>query len=145
MTKTIDIRDKLSSKGLKVTPQRMRVLEAIFKLDNHPAAENIIEFIRKNDPNIGSGTVYKMLQTFVDNKLIKKIKTEKDSMRYDAILENHHHLYCRECDYIENYVNKKLDKLLLEFFEENQIENYKIEEVSLNICGNFIIHKNQNH
>jgi len=145
MTKTIDIRDKLSSKGLKVTPQRMRVLEAIFKLDNHPAAENIIEFIRKNDPNIGSGTVYKMLQTFVDNKLIKKIKTEKDSMRYDAILENHHHLYCRECDYIENYVNEKLDKILVEFFEENQIENYKIEEISLNICGNFIIHKNQNH
>ncbi len=145
MGKTIDIRDKLSSKGLKVTPQRMRVLEAILKLDNHPTAENIIEFIRKNDPNIGSGTVYKMLQTFVDNKLIKKVKTEKDSMRYDAILENHHHLYCRECDYIENYVNEKLDKILAEFFEENQIENYKIEEISLNICGNFIIHKNQNH
>ncbi len=145
MGKTIDIRDKLSSKGLKVTPQRMRVLEAILKLDNHPTAENIIEFIRKNDPNIGSGTVYKMLQTFVDNKLIKKVKTEKDSMRYDAILENHHHLYCRECDYIENYVNEKLDKILVEFFEENQIENYKIEEISLNICGNFIIHKNQNH
>jgi len=145
MEKTIDIRNKISAKGLRVTPQRMRVLEAILKLDNHPTAENIIELIRKNDPNIGSGTVYKMLQTFVDNKLIKKVKTEKDSMRYDAILEDHHHLYCRECDYIENYVNKKLDKLLAEFFEENPIENYKIEEISLNICGNFIIHKNQNH
>jgi len=145
MKKTNYIRNKISAKGLRVTPQRMRVLEAIFKLDNHPTAENIIEFIRKNDPNIGSGTVYKMLQTFVDNKLIKKVKTEKDSMRYDAILENHHHLYCRECDYIENYVNEKLDKILAEFFEENQIENYKIEEISLNICGNFIIHKNQNH
>ena len=39
MEKTIDIRDKISSKGLKVTPQRMRVLEAILKLDNHPTAE----------------------------------------------------------------------------------------------------------
>jgi hypothetical protein len=42
-------------------------------------------------------------------------------------------------------VNEKLDKILADFFEENQIENYKIEEIKLNIIGNFIIHKNQNH
>ena len=73
-------------------------MEAIYTLNNHPTAEYIIEHIRKNDPNIGSGTVYKVLETLVENKLIIKVKTEKDVMRYDGILENHHHLYCIQCD-----------------------------------------------
>ena len=145
MTSVQNIRNSLSNKGLKVTPQRMRILEAIYKLNNHPTAEQIITFIRKHDPNIGSGTVYNVLDTLVQNGLIKKVKTEKDVMRYDGLVENHHHLYCRECDYIEDYTNKKLDELLKKFFDENKIDNFNIEEIKLQIAGNFIIHKNENH
>jgi Fur family transcriptional regulator, peroxide stress response regulator len=145
VNKNLKIRDLISSKGIKVTPQRMRVLEAVYSLKNHPTAENILDFIRKKDPNISSGTVYKVLETLVDNKLIKKVKTEKDIMRYDGVMENHHHLYCIQCDYIEDYYNEKLDKLLNDFFEENNIENFKVEDVKVSISGNFIKHKNINH
>jgi Fur family peroxide stress response transcriptional regulator len=145
MAKSVELRDLISAKGIKVTPQRMRVLEAIYKLNNHPTAENILDYIRKNDPNIGSGTVYKVLETLVENNLIKKVKTEKDVMRYDGILENHHHLYCIQCDYIEDYNNEKLDKLLSDFFEENKIDNFKIEDIKVSVTGNFIKHKNINH
>lgn len=145
MNRSIEIRDKIAAKGLKVTPQRMRVMEAIYNLNDHPTAENILDYIRKNDPNIGSGTVYKVLETLVENSLIKKVKTERDVMRYDGILENHHHLYCIQCDYIEDYKNEKLDQLLQEFFRENKIENFTIEDVKVNITGNFIIHRNINH
>jgi len=141
----LKIRDKIAEKGLKVTPQRIRVMEVIEELDFHPTAENILEHIRKTDPNISSGTVYKVLEALVNNDLIKKVKTEKDVMRYDGVLENHHHLYCIKCDYIEDYVNEKLDKVLADFFEENKIDNFVIEEIKVNISGNFIIHKNQNH
>ena len=145
MNSRLEIRDLISETGIKVTPQRMRVLEAIYKLDNHPTAENIIDFIRKNDPNIGSGTVYKVLETLVDKNLIKKVKTEKDVMRYDGNVKNHHHLYCIQCDYIEDYVNEKLDKLLNDFFKENKIDNFTIEDIKVSITGNFIKHKNNNH
>ena len=145
MKKSEEIRDMLSAKGLKVTPQRMRVMEAIYKLNNHPTADNILEQIRKKDPNIGSGTVYKVLETLIENNLIKKVKTEKDIMRYDGILENHHHLYCKQCDFIEDYKNEKLDKLLKDFFKENEIDNFTIDDIKLSITGNFIIHKNINH
>jgi len=141
----LKIRNLISGKGLKVTPQRMRVLEAIYLLDNHPTAENILENIRRNDPNIGYGTVYKVLETLVEHNLIVKVKTEKDVMRYDGILENHHHLYCKQCDYIEDYHNEKLDKLLTDFFHENEIDNFIIEDIKLSINGNFIIHKNKQH
>jgi Fur family peroxide stress response transcriptional regulator len=139
------IPELLREKGLKVTPQRMRILEAVYKLDNHPTAEQIISYIRKKNPNIGSGTVYNVLDTLVENDLIKKVKTEKDVMRYDGILENHHHLYCKECDYIQDYVDEKLDNLLKQFFEENKIDNFIIDDIKLQIGGKFIEHKKQKH
>lgn len=145
MIKNLEIRDLIAKKGLKVTPQRMRVLEAIHKLNNHPTAENILEFIRKKDPNIASGTVYNVLDTLVSNNIIKKVKTERDVMRYEGNIENHHHLYCIECDYIEDYDNEKLDLLLKEFFEKNHIDNFNIEEIKVSITGNFIKHKNTTH
>ncbi|MBC7748188.1 MAG: transcriptional repressor, partial [Methylotenera sp.] len=40
------LREKLQEKGLKVTPQRVAIYEAIVKLKNHPTAENVIEYIK---------------------------------------------------------------------------------------------------
>lgn len=142
MNNNIDkIRNKLSGKGLKITPQRISILEAIYNIGNHPTAEHILEHVRKTNPNIATGTVYKVLDTLVSNNIIKKVKTEKDIMRYDGVIENHHHLYCMECDYIEDYKDPELDRLLKSFFEKNEIENFIIEDVKLQINGRFIKHK----
>jgi len=40
-------REQLKSKGLKVTPQRVAIYEAVAELHNHPTAENIIEYIKQ--------------------------------------------------------------------------------------------------
>jgi Fur family peroxide stress response transcriptional regulator len=53
-------REQLKEKGLKVTPQRVAIYEAIVNLKNHPTAENVIEYIKANHPNISVGTVYKV-------------------------------------------------------------------------------------
>jgi Fur family peroxide stress response transcriptional regulator len=139
-----EIQNKLSQKGLKVTPQRMSILEAIYTLNNHPTAEQIINFIRPKYPNIATGTVYKVLDTLVNNDLVIRVKTEKDIMRYDGVIEVHHHLYCNECDYIEDYENSELDDLLKKYFEKNNISNFIIEDVRLQIKGKFIKHKYNN-
>jgi Fur family peroxide stress response transcriptional regulator len=132
-----EYRNKLIEKGLKVTPQRMAILEAIFTLNNHPTAENIIEYIHINHPNISTATVYKVLDTFVANELIKRVKTERDIMRYDAILEPHHHIYCSDSDCIEDYNDDELNKLLKEYFTKKRIPNFKIEDLKLHIIGKF--------
>jgi Fur family transcriptional regulator, peroxide stress response regulator len=133
-----DIRNKLIEKGLKVTPQRIAILEAINKLRNHPTAENIIEFIRKNHPNIASATVYKILDAFVANELIRKVKTNSDIMRYDDIMESHHHLYSTESDRIEDFVDSELNEMIEKYFEKKKIPDFKIEDVNLQITGKFL-------
>jgi Fur family peroxide stress response transcriptional regulator len=130
-------REKLQEKGLKVTPQRVAIYDAIFKLKNHPTAENVIEYIKANHPNISVGTVYKVLDSLVENELLKKVKTEKDIMRYDAVLSNHHHLYCAETDRIEDYEDEKLNVLINEYFEKNKIKNFKVHDIKLQITGKF--------
>lgn len=137
------LKDKLVEKGLKVTPQRMSILEAVYKLNNHPTADQIIDFIKPRYPGIASGTVYKVLDTLVKHDLVKKVKTEKDIMRYDGIVDNHHHLYCVECDYIVDYNNSGLDEILKSYFEKNQIDNFIIEDIRLQINGRFIVHHKQ--
>jgi len=132
------IKEKLSECGLKITPQRIAILEAIHVLNNHPTADNVITYIRKTHPNIATGTVYKVLDTLVESKLIKKIKTEKDIMRYDGILDQHHHLFSSESDRIEDYSDDKLDKLLEEYFKKKRIPGFKVEEIKLQINGKFL-------
>ncbi len=134
-----DFRNQLVDKGLKVTPQRLAILEAICKLDNHPTAENIIEYIRKNHPNISSATVYKVLDTFVANELIHRVKTERDIMRYDAVLESHHHLYYSDSNRIEDYKDEDLNQLLEEYFNKKGIPGFKIEDLKLQIIGKHIV------
>ena len=133
----LHFREKLQEKGLKVTPQRVAIYDAIVKLKNHPTAENIIDYIKINHPNISVGTVYKVLDSLVENNLLKKVKTEKDIMRYDAVLSNHHHLYCAETDKIEDYEDEHLNQLISDYFKKNKIKNFKVQDIKLQITGTF--------
>jgi Fur family peroxide stress response transcriptional regulator len=142
--RTNKIRNKLVEKELKVTPQRMAILEAIIKLNNHPTAENIIDYIRKNYPNIATATVYKVLDALVANELIEKVKTESDVMRYDAIMESHHHIYYSDSDRIEDYSDNDLNELLEKYFEKKKIPDFKIEDIKLQIIGKYIKPKKNN-
>ena len=58
-------------------------------------------------------------------------------MRYDGVVENHHHLYCSECDLIEDYHDEELDKLLQNHFKNKNIEGFKMEDIVLQIRGKF--------
>ena len=132
-----EIRMRLAEKGLKVTPQRVAILDAIYTIESHPTADAIIDHIRQSHPNIASGTVYRVLDTLIENHLVKKVTTDEGVMRYDGIMEGHHHLYCSECDQIEDYVDEKLTVMLKEYFRHKRIKGFHPQEFSLQIKGTF--------
>ena len=138
MNYTVDqIKQMLVQKDLKVTPQRLAILEAVYGLENHPTAEKIIAYIRKLHPSIATGTVYKVLDVLVENKLINKVKTEKDIMRYEGMMENHHHLFSSESERIVDYVDEELDQLLDSYFRQKKIPGFQIDTIRLQINGKF--------
>ena len=127
----------LVQNDLKITPQRIAILEVILILNKHPDADTITEYLRLTHPNISLGTIYKTLDTFTKKGIIKKIETQKDAMRYDAISNRHHHLYCSESDRIEDFYDDDLNKVLDEYLKKKKIPNFKIEDIKLQIVGKF--------
>lgn len=131
--KTEHIRNMLIEKGLKVTPQRMAILEAVIGMKNHPTAEQILSSIHRKNPNISPATVYKVLDTLVENKLMKTVKTDRDIKRYDAMIEKHHHIYYADSDRIEDFVDEELNTLLEKYFAKKDFSDFRIEDIVLQI------------
>lgn len=127
----------LVEKGLKVTPQRIAVLDIILNMDSHPTADNIVDYLRINHPHVPIGTVYKILDVFVENKIVTRVKTDTGLIRYDHIQEKHHHLYSTDSEKIEDFYDDKLSKILEDYFSKNQIPNFKIEDIKLQIIGKY--------
>jgi Fur family peroxide stress response transcriptional regulator len=127
----------LKEKGLKVTPQRLAVIEAVDILNDHPTAEEVSMYIRRQHPNIATGTVYKTLDTLTEKDIIKRVKTDRGLLRYDAVKDSHHHIYCTHCDRIEDYYNSELTNMIYGYFEKNSIPDFKIEDIKLQIVGRY--------
>lgn len=127
----------LKEAGLRITPQRVSVLEAVYTLKNHPSAETIAKHVKSLHPNISVGTIYNILDSLVKANIIRRVKTDKGAMLYDAITENHHHLYCSDSERIEDYYNEELDRLLAKFFRDKNIEGFEIEDIKLQLVGKF--------
>jgi len=65
------------------------------------------------------------------------VKTEKDVMRYDPILEKHHHLYCENTENIVDFFDDELDTLLEKYFRKKKIPNFQVKDVKLQIIGTY--------
>ena len=95
----------LKEKGLKVTRQRMAVLEAIGSCpQEHLTAEEIFELVKVGCPDIGLATVYRTIQLLRDLRLVDRIEFDDGIVRYEmgSALESagkhrHHHLVCIKC------------------------------------------------
>jgi Fur family peroxide stress response transcriptional regulator len=127
----------LAENNLKITPQRIAVLEVILGLEYHPSAENIVDYIRLNFPHVPIGTVYKILDAFLEKGIIKRVETENGILRYDAVQEKHHHLYSADSERIEDYYDDELNKILIEYFKKKKIPDFTIEDIKVHITGKF--------
>ena len=65
----------LKEKGLKVTRQRLVVLEVLAENpEEHLTAEEIYERVKADNPDIGLATVYRTVQLLLELELIRKLK-----------------------------------------------------------------------
>jgi len=128
---------KLKECGLKVTPQRVLVLKAVSALNDHPTAEDIFRKVKQELPTISFGTVYNILDTLVKQRLIERISTMGDKMRYDGISGDHHHLLSSDSDMIEVYYVADLSGLIGTYLNKKKIPGFTVSGFKLNISGEF--------
>lgn len=79
------------------TIQKDLVLRTVQELKRHLTADEVYEFIKKEHPTIGRGTVYRNLKILVEEGAIRKVEVPDGSDRFDFTLKDHYHVKCVKC------------------------------------------------
>jgi Fur family peroxide stress response transcriptional regulator len=103
--------ERCRAAGLKVTPQRLAIYEALAKRADHPSPEEVWNAVRPQMPTLSLATVYKTLDALAQAGLVAQVAHRGDTKRFDANVEPHHHLICRACSRIADFVDARLDIL----------------------------------
>lgn len=91
-------REALEVRGLRVTPQRLMILQVIEEGKGHLTAEEIGERIRARFPSIHQGTIYRTLELLREGSLVTETRLRDRSAVYELIGNHpHHHLVCDRC------------------------------------------------
>ena len=108
----------LREKGLKVTRQRLLVLEAMASCPKeHLTAEEIYELVKPGYPEIGLATVYRTVQLLLELELIDRISLDDGFIRYEIAdarkseHHRHHHLICLKCGSVTAFQRDMLEAL----------------------------------
>ena len=88
---------ELREKGLRLTPQRELVLNAVREL-GHATPEEVAEKVRQTHPGINLSTVYRNLETLENVGLVQHTHLGHGGATYHAAAElTHLHLVCGKC------------------------------------------------
>jgi Fe2+ or Zn2+ uptake regulation protein len=95
---------KMREEGLKLTPQRLAVIEVLVaKTPLHPSADLIYHDARKKVKSLSLSTVYSILNEFSKHGIIKMLEFDKMENRYEANMTEHINLICKGCKKIMDY------------------------------------------
>jgi len=116
--------------GLKVTPQRLAILQMIKGDRTHPSAEKIYHEILKKFPGISFATVYNTLAKLVEVGEIQQLDIDPSKKRFDPYTQLHYHFYCKTCGKVYDV---DYDILLTPHIKK--IAGHRVEAIQLNFKG----------
>jgi len=94
----IQIRDELHSRGLRWTPQRRLILEALEATKGHITGSELVERCRERDPDTTPSTVYRTLGVLEELGYLSHSHSAAGREEYHVLPEAEHaHLQCRSC------------------------------------------------
>ncbi|ARR00033.1 MULTISPECIES: Fur family transcriptional regulator [Campylobacter] len=112
----------LKQAKLKATPQRLCVLK-ILSNHTHPTIEELYEQIKVEYPSISLATVYKNLNTLINENLVIEVNSPNQKAKYDIYERPHIHLVCSNCGNIEDISANDAQMLSYQTHLEQKIGN----------------------
>jgi len=91
--------DVLKRSPLKLTIQRTRLIEILFKNgDQHFTAEDVYKEVNKYRYKISLATIYNCLNQFTKHEILKSVRLSGDKVYFDTNTERHHHFFCKSTE-----------------------------------------------
>lgn len=100
MSCTAAVERRLRETGLRVTPQRLAVGEALIHASDHRTAEEIQARLQAESAQpVSLATVYRTLHTLVERRVVGHLDRGRGSAAYEWLdpHHRHHHAVCVDC------------------------------------------------
>jgi Fur family peroxide stress response transcriptional regulator len=95
---------QLKEKGLKITPQRLAIIDVLIEHRNlHPGARLVYEEAKKKRKSLSLSTAYATLNELSQHGIIKMLEFDKMENRFEGNLDEHINLICERCKKILDY------------------------------------------
>ena len=109
---TDSLKNVIRDLGLKVTKQRIVILQVLQNGRSHVTAQEVYEAVNQNNPEIGFATVYRFLRSLSENNFITEIRMGGLPARYEWADKDHHdHLTCVKCGSIREFENQIIEDM----------------------------------
>lgn len=92
-----DMFARVRGAGLKLTPQRMAIVQELAQDPTHPTAQELFERLRRSMPTMSFATVYNTLGALAEAGLCASLSLSPGPARFDANMEPHDHAVCDKC------------------------------------------------
>ncbi len=79
------------------TVQKTLIFDTVVQMHNHPTADEVYDEIHMVHPSISRTTVYRNLNSLVEDQMLTKVLVQDSADRFDHNIEDHHHLKCISC------------------------------------------------
>lgn len=104
----------LQSRGMRVTQQRLALVEHVFSRHEHFDADQLMEQLPGSGApgHVSRPTVYRTLGEFVDAGLLRKfVLNGRAVYEHDYGYPQHDHFHCTECNQLFEFENEQLLRL----------------------------------
>ncbi|HML36403.1 MAG TPA: Fur family transcriptional regulator [Bacillota bacterium] len=124
-----DLTAELKMKNIRLSHQRLKILEYLSRHRIHPTVDQIYTGLQKEIPTLSRTTVYSTLNALADAGMVREINIEDSEIRYDIDIESHGHFKCESCGTIYDF-KADLDSLAPE-----ELKNFVIKDRNLYFKG----------
>lgn len=129
----MDIGNIIKEAGLKVTPQRKMLYEIIMRL-GHGTIDEIITKVKEENPDITLSTVYRILESFCDAKILSRVNHPNGKSYFDITPYYHHHVIVD--NELIDYSDSELTELIKQHLKGKMFENLDIDKITVQIIAN---------
>jgi Fe2+ or Zn2+ uptake regulation protein len=110
---------------LRMTPQRLAVLEEVRNARGHLTATEITERVREKHPTVSVGTVYRTLHVFAEHGVVLEFPFGDHASRFDRRTDRHDHVHCTVCGELRDV---DVPSALLAHHVAAEQTGYRVEE-----------------
>ncbi len=124
----------LRQQGLRQTPERFQVLDALYAMDGHTDADALYDRLQQQERTISRATVYNTLNLLLACDLVVRHQFGEHGAKYEPSLRyrQHDHLICLDCQEVLEFCDPRIQRIQDLVAE---VYHFEITRAALNLYG----------